>query len=223
MAPAAAVAMLASRATLPDRTPRRPAAPLEKDPIIVVKIGGGISRVPLALTRVAQVLRAISATHRLVVMPGGGPFADAVREFDATVGLGPDAAHWMAILAMDQLAHALADAIPGAELIESPSEIAGVHQRGAIPVLAPSRWLMSADELPHTWSVTSDSLSAYLAGLMGAGELILIKPVSGGMELVDPYFSRALPDGMRWRCIGIADIDQLEDLVGQDGADGSSK
>jgi aspartokinase-like uncharacterized kinase len=222
IASAAAVAVLASRVPLPDRAPPRPAPALKGDPLVVVKVGGGISRDPLALTRVGQVLHEISAVHRLVVIPGGGPFADAVRGFDATVGLGPDAAHWMAILGMDQFAHALADGIPGAELIESQSEIAGVHSRGAIPVLAPSRWLRSADELPHTWSVTSDSLSAYLAGLMGAGKLVLIKPVSGGVELLDSYFRRALPDGIRWWCLGVDEIDQLEDLLNENGAGESS-
>jgi len=36
---------------------------------------------------------------------------------------------------------------------------------------------------------------------MGAEELVLIKPVSGGVELADPHFSRALGAGMRWRVV----------------------
>ena len=56
-------------------------------------------------------------------MPGGGPFADAVREFDRAMGLSSDAAHWMAILAMDQYAHVLAERIPGATLIEEPGAL----------------------------------------------------------------------------------------------------
>ena len=54
--------------------------------------------------------------HRIVVVPGGGPFADAVRDFDRSLGLSPHTAHWMALLAMDQYGHVLADRIPGAVL-----------------------------------------------------------------------------------------------------------
>ena len=41
----------------------------------------------------------------------------------------------------------------------------------------------------------------YLATLLGAEELVLVKPVDGGEELVDPYFRRALAAGMRWRVV----------------------
>ena len=61
--------------------------------------------------------------HRLLVVPGGGPFADAVRAFDQREGLSADAAHWMAILAMDQYAYVLVERIPGAVLVEEPGAI----------------------------------------------------------------------------------------------------
>ena len=84
---------------------------------------------------------------------------------------------------------------------------------GRVPVLAPHRWLKSADELPHTWSVTSDSLAAYIAALLGAHRLVVIKPQEGGMELMDAHFTRALPDGIELRVFGPKQLDQLEDLL----------
>jgi aspartokinase-like uncharacterized kinase len=175
--------------------------PVNAESLAVVKIGGGLAASPDALRRVAEAVAAAAARTRLVVVPGGGPFADAVRAFDATYGLSPSAGHWMAILAMDQYAFALADLIPGGRLVEDGPGIQSALASGAIPILAPSRWLRAADELPHRWDVTSDSLAAYLAMLLGADELILVKPVSGGLELVDPYFTRALPAGVRWRVV----------------------
>jgi dihydroneopterin aldolase len=119
----------------------------------------------------------------------------------------------MAILGMDQYAHVLAEQIPGAEIVEGSAGIAEVHERGGVPVLAPHRWLKSADELPHTWSVTSDSLAAYIAALLGAHRLVVIKPLEGAMELMDAHFTRALPDGIELRVLGPKQLAQLEDVL----------
>jgi len=142
-----------------------------------------------------------------VVIPGGGPFADGVRAYEREHGLSATAAHWMAILAMDQYAYVLADHFRHAWTVEDRAGIERAHAEGAVPVLRPARWLHATDELPHSWEVTSDSLAAYLAMLLGAGELVLVKPVGGGPELVDPYFSRIVPAGLPWRVVG---VDQVE-------------
>lgn len=169
----------------------------------VVKVGGALSGVRGALRAVGSALAEAADAIPLVVLPGGGPFADAVRAFDHRAGLSPDAAHWMAILGMDQFAHALLDVIPGGELVLSEQEVMDAIGRHRIPVLAPYRWLRAADPLPHAWEVTSDSLAAYLAGVMGAKRLILLKPVDGTVEsLTDPYFRQALPYGLDCRSVG---------------------
>lgn len=175
--------------------------------LIVVKIGGGIAAIPDALARVARAIAGVASRRRLVVFPGGGPFADQVRTYDREHGLSATAAHWMAILAMDQYAHALADLIPGARTVEDRAGIESAHTDGAVPILRPSRWLRAADELPHSWDVTSDSLAAYTATLLGAGELVLLKPISGGSELLDPYFGRAIGAGIRWRVVGVGEVE----------------
>jgi len=95
-------------------------------PLTVIKVGGGLSATPGALDAVGAALGAAGRRHRLLVVPGGGPFADAVREFDRRQPLSPDAAHWMAILAMDQYAHVLADRIPGAVMVEEAGAVNGV-------------------------------------------------------------------------------------------------
>jgi len=73
---------------------------------------------------------------------------------------------------------------------------------GRIPVVAPYRWLRDADPLPHTWNVTSDSISAWVASMLGATQLVLVKPPGAtGEGAVDPYFSRALLPGLRWSIV----------------------
>ncbi len=181
--------------------------------LTVIKIGGSLSHIPGALATVGQALAAAGARQRIVVVPGGGPFADQVRSFDSTHALSPTAAHWMAVLGMDQYAFALADKTPGSRVVEDGAGVKAAHAAGLVPILAPSRWLRAADELPHRWEVTSDSLAAYLAMLLGAEELVLVKPASSGDGLVDPYFSRALAAGTRCRVLGIDAIASLLEMV----------
>jgi aspartokinase-like uncharacterized kinase len=165
----------------------------------VVKVGGGPLRGggslhPGALDTITAALADAARRWRLVVVPGGGPFADAVRAADAALSLDAGAAHWMAVLAMDQMAHLLAARVAGAVLVHDASAARAALDAGGLPVLAPYRWLRAADPLPHSWAVTSDSIAAWLAGALGARRLILVKPVAGDLaSLVDEYFPRALP------------------------------
>lgn len=180
-------------------------------PISVIKIGGGLTSVAGALDRVCQVVSAAAGRHRMIVVPGGGPFADAVRGFDRSFPLSPPAAHWMALLAMDQYGHVLVDRIPEAVLVDEPGSLIDCLNTGSVAVLAPSRWLRSADVLPRSWEVTSDSIAAFVAGAMDAARLILVKPAATMDEPVDPYFTSALPYGLQWSVVG---CDRLDDFAG---------
>jgi aspartokinase-like uncharacterized kinase len=162
----------------------------------VVKIGGSLLRDPQRLHRVLDLVADARTDSALLVVPGGGPFADTVRAMDRRIGLTDDAAHWMALLAMDQYAHLLRSRLRGATLVSTPAAALAALRSGALPVLAPYRWLRDADPLPHSWDVTSDSIAAWIAGALGAPRLVLIKPAGvTGAEAVDAYFSHARRPG----------------------------
>ena len=199
---------------------------------VVVKIGGGVLAHAEHLDPALAVIGTAGRKRRLLVVPGGGPFADAVREVAGRIGLSADAAHWMALLAMDQYAHLVAARLAGSVLVTKQREIgaaldAPVRQ---IPVLAPYRWLREADPLPHDWSVTSDSISAWIAARVDARRLILVKPPgarvqlphgtgtigfgetalkAAASELVDAYFPRALPADVRFMMVAADQLDAL--------------
>ena len=145
--------------------------------LTVVKVGGGLAREAGdgALRALCAAVAAAAARHPLLVVPGGGAFADAVREHDRRFALRPETAHWMAILAMDQFGWALADLIPGAALC---ARLEAVRETGA-SVLLPAALLMRHDPLPRSWAVTGDSIAAWVAGAAGAARLVLVKPVAG--------------------------------------------
>lgn len=160
----------------------------------VIKVGGALLSIRDALSRTTSALELLSLEHSFVVIPGGGPFADAVRSVHERHTLTEDDAHWMAILGMDQYAILLASRIRNAELVHRRGEIARARACRRVPVLAPYRWLREADPLPHSWDVTGDSIAAWIATEIGARRLVLIKPTTGDRHtVVDRYFERACP------------------------------
>ena len=214
-APAAAVALLLAegangadeRAPAAGHAARAPGAS-EPGVDVVVKIGGGLLAHPAALDATLRAVAAAASERRLLVVPGGGPFADVVRDVDARAGLGDSVAHWMAVLAMDQYGHLLASRLPRAVLVRTAGEVAAALASGQVPVLAPSRWLQEVDPLPHTWDVTSDSIAAWVADALGAARLVMVKPPGARGDcsgsLVDAYFSR-IASGARPTTVTVAD------------------
>src|SRR5437762_1740104 len=196
---------------------------------VVVKIGGGVLAHADHLDAALAAIGRAGLRRRLLIVPGGGPFADAVRQVDRRIGLSNDAAHWMAVLAMDQYAHLIVSRLAGGVLVADPAELSRstaetaeraerVDAAGSadsaviktIPVLAPYRWLREADPLPHSWDVTSDSIAAWVARQVGACELVLVKPPGATRgERVDAYFGHVLPAEVR---VTIVPADQIHVL-----------
>lgn len=160
---------------------------------VVVRVGGGLLS---GVENFEAVLAEISDASRrvpLLVVPGGGPFADAVREVDDLLSLPDEATHWMAVLAMDQYAHLIASRLPTGKLVMRANDIEAALDERRIPVLAPYRWMREADPLPHSWDVTSDSISAWVASQVGASRLVLVKPPgASGSDIVDACFAAVL-------------------------------
>lgn len=169
--------------------------------LAVVKLGGSHANGP----HIKDWLAAIAAeAGAIVIVPGGGPFADAVRSAQASMGYDDSAAHAMALMAMAQFGRALQSLDPALRMTASRSAIARALKDGKVPVWSPEPMARAA-ALPETWALTSDSLAAWLAGALGAGRLVLVK--HGRFEaaavdvrdlvahgVVDPLFPRYLKE-----------------------------
>ncbi len=172
-------------------------------PGVVIKVGGSLSCRPAALRRLMSVVGELARTHTLVVVPGGGRFAEEVRRTDRRFRLGEAPAHWMAILAMDQYAYVLAHLAGAAPVVRKPEAIAA----GRLNILAPSWWLGRVDPLPHSWEVTSDSIAAWVAHQLRAKMLVLVKDVDGLFDRNPKEHTRARlrPRTRRGRLDGVVD------------------
>jgi aspartokinase-like uncharacterized kinase len=113
----------------------------------------------------------------LAVVPGGGLFADRVREMQAFLGFDDLTAHRMAVLAMEQYGLMLAGLCPALVPVSSAAALLRAARRGDIPLWMPSRMVIERGDIPGLWEVTSDSLAAWLASYLKAKCLILVKSV----------------------------------------------
>jgi dihydroneopterin aldolase len=152
---------------------------------VIKQVGARSSRSRLAIVKLGgshatgrhlkDWLIAIAAeAGSIVIVPGGGPFADAVRTAQASIGFDDPAAHIMALMAMAQFGTALESLNPALRLAASRSALLLALKEGKVPVWSPEPMARAA-ALPETWDLTSDSLAAWLAGALGASRLVLVK------------------------------------------------
>jgi 5-(aminomethyl)-3-furanmethanol phosphate kinase len=142
---------------------------------LVVKIGGGLLRDEglEGLRRACAEVNEIATRGPVLVVPGGGPFADAVRTVDERVGLSDHVAHRLAMQAMDQLGVMLSPMLPAVQRL---TDLVAPRAVGML-VVAPA--FAGRPGVPESWAVTSDSLAVLAAGAIGAEEAVLLKPVAG--------------------------------------------
>jgi 5-(aminomethyl)-3-furanmethanol phosphate kinase len=163
-------------------------------PLTVVKLGGSYAFSPVLGDWLEMVAR--NAGH-VVLVPGGGPFADAVREAQPKMGFDEAAAHHMALLAMEQYGRALVSLNETLALASSVAAIGRLLSARRIPVWAPTRMVLGRADIPSSWDVTSDSLAAWLARRLRAQRLLLIKQIDPPVDPIgaDELVRRGIVDG----------------------------
>ncbi len=143
--------------------------------LTVVKLGGSVVR-DAALEPWLEVIG--DARQPIVIVPGGGALAAEVRQCQRQLGFGDATAHRMALLAMDQLALAVAGLRAGFDVGTREADLRAILVRGHVAVWAPSGLVAGRNDLEATWQLTSDSLALWLTGRLGARDCYLIKSVS---------------------------------------------
>ncbi len=162
----------------------------------MAKLGGSLAGTPA----LADWIVALDVyPDPLVIVPGGSGFADAVRTMQTKMRFDDDAAHHIALVAMEQYGLALGGLWPRLTMTATPAAIARALRTGRIACWAPAQMAM-ASSLPKSWDVTSDSLAAWLTAQLRAERLLLIKsaPIDEDADLslldlantgiVDPLF-----------------------------------
>jgi 5-(aminomethyl)-3-furanmethanol phosphate kinase len=150
---------------------------MNRPPPVVVKVGGSLFDHTQLFPGLRTWLKALG--KRVILVPGGGEAAEAVRTWDRIHQLGEEASHKIALTSLQASLQLFASQFPESPII--PQMIG----RPMHPVSLLNLWeFAQREDIPHGWHVTTDSLAAYAAGTIGC-KLILLK-------------SRDLEDAPNW-------------------------
>jgi aspartokinase-like uncharacterized kinase len=164
---------------------------------VVVKVGGSLFDLPDLGARLEAWLRTLGCSD-VILVAGGGAAADVIRAMDRIHRLGEEKSHWLAIESLGLTASLLRALAPPSLSVQDLCSFA------------------RRDEgrpgcLPHRWDVTSDSLAARVAKVIGARELVLLKSVTIPPEMdwteasrrgfVDGYFPTMIARGVKARAV----------------------
>jgi 5-(aminomethyl)-3-furanmethanol phosphate kinase len=156
---------------------------------IVVKVGGSLFDLP-ELGKRLQAWWKPFKLKKIIIIPGGGQAADAVRLFDRVQQLGEERAHWCALQSLNSNSFMLDCLITEGSRAYQLADLHDNWRSGhQVQILFTHQFLRSdennPDHLPHSWDVSSDSVSARVAIVVNAKKLMLLKSVS-------------IPPGMTW-------------------------
>jgi 5-(aminomethyl)-3-furanmethanol phosphate kinase len=142
--------------------------------MIVVKLGGSLSRSD-ALIKSLNSIEQNYPDRAVVIVPGGGVFADQVRLAQHRWQFDDNTAHSMAILAMQQMALLIKGLKDDFSIARSVADIQNQFSRKKIVIWSPDIVELDNAAIKASWDITSDSLAAWLAKALSATDLILVK------------------------------------------------
>ncbi len=165
--------------------------------MIVVKIGGSLCTSPPYLKNWLDQL-ALIKSEDVVIVPGGGPFADQVRTASAEWKISDEISHQMAVLAMQEFSLLMMGINKTLVPLHSYKD---VSINSGVKVWMPYSDVCDECNYPQNWQTTSDSLAVWLAVKLSADELYIVKSAEinnkstdelVNSDWVDDYFAKAI-------------------------------
>ena len=166
----------------------------------VVKVGGSLMSYPYQLREILKAISIHSERHSVLVVPGGGAFADTVRDFHTRKYLSDSAAHWLAIRCMDLTGVIMADMHSSMNLYSGKDALERWGE-GQSFIIQPYELLKSHDRLPYSWDVTSDSI-AYWIGIQGNADVVIflksINPFAKWLSVIQSETEPVKPKSLEY-------------------------
>jgi aspartokinase-like uncharacterized kinase len=172
------------------------------------------------------------------LLAGGGPWVELLRQAARRFAIPDTAAHWVCVEALAVTGRLLHTICPEAALARDLRHLRQIIRSVPAPaslVIRVDRFLHAgASEgwrppLPQSWDVTSDSIAAWVATVLAADELVLLKSAPPDLprgddplralasrDYVDAYFPRAADALRQVRFVDLRDPEMPAWSVQQD-------
>ncbi len=149
----------------------------------IFKIGGKIldnfKNLDFTISQLSQLYND-GVLDKIILIPGGGSFANFIRKIYSELKFTEEIAHWMGIISMNYNGLELKNKFPDLEIIEDFNQLKELNK--GFTIFLPYEFLKENDQLPHSWDVTSDSITLFIAEELGLQECFLIKEVDGILD-----------------------------------------
>ncbi len=147
----------------------------------IIKLGGSITERG-TLKQIVQLGETLSSLfdrkQNFAIIPGGGLFAEFVRETQEKYSLDDEQAHWMAIQAMEQHASLLLKFIPNSYLHDFTKDFDTLTFEN-LPIFRVMKYMKTESGLEKTWNSTSDAIATEIALKIKAEKLVFLKDIDG--------------------------------------------
>ena len=144
------------------------------------KIGGKIlddfDNLSSTISQLAQLFKE-GFLKRIILIPGGGSFANFIRKAYSELKFTEEIAHWMGIISMNYNGIELNKRFPSLQIIENFKALK--RENKIFCIFLPYEFIKENDRLPHNWDVTSDSISLFIANKLELDECYFIKDIDG--------------------------------------------
>ena len=144
----------------------------------VVKLGGSLQHSRHLSTWLDTL--APQFAGKVIVVAGGGDYADAIRQQHHSGKLTDEKALHLETPATEKFARDMYRYCSALRLVEDIEELGHCLSAREIPVWLPSKVLGGIPAIPRSWDFTSDSIAAWLALELSADALFLVKSVALG-------------------------------------------
>jgi aspartokinase-like uncharacterized kinase len=146
----------------------------------IFKIGGKIledfENLNSTISQLTQIFNE-GLIQKMILIPGGGSLANFIRKVYSELKFTEEIAHWRGIISMNYNGLELSKKFPNLEVIEDFDRLRKISK--SFCIFLPYQFMKENDKLPHSWDVTSDSITLFLAKELGLQECFLIKDVDG--------------------------------------------
>jgi len=144
----------------------------------VFKLSGSLDK-EKTLSKLIPVIDSLSSRFRIVIVPGGGAFADFIRARSARRKTSEKTAHAQAVLSVGQFGYELAEKFKNGIAANNRSQVQAAFKAGATPVFIPYPFAVEEKRIPATWDATSDTIAVEVCRYLGIGGLVMLKSVDG--------------------------------------------